>query len=220
VTQALRVALYRFRATFGRRWSGYLSVVLLIALVGGVAMGSVAGARRTDSSFATFLASTNPSTISVLSGLDDPALGQTTGYDPKIGQAIAHLPLVEHADTQIGFDGNIDLEAVTGIHSHSLPGETPPTVIGGLGRTYITQDRVTLVSGRLADPDRAGEAVMSAQAASEMGVHVGSVIRIPFYTDAESTSSSYNGPPYLEARVKLVGVVVLATSLVEDDIGA
>ena len=46
----------------------------------------------------------------VLSGLDDPALGQTTGYNPKVGQAIAHLPLVEHADTQIGFDGNINLD--------------------------------------------------------------------------------------------------------------
>jgi len=157
-------------------------------------MGSVTGARRTDSSFATYLASTNPSTIMVLSGLDDPALGQTTGYNPKVGQAIAHLPLVEHADTQIGFDGNINLDAVAGIHYHSQPGETPPTVIGGIGRANITQDRVTLVSGRLTDPDRTDEAVMNAQAATEMGVHVGSVIRIPFYTDAESTSSSYNGP--------------------------
>jgi hypothetical protein len=220
VAPAFRVARYRLRATFGRRWSAYLAVVLLMALVGGVAMGAVAGARRTDSSFATFLASTNPSTIQVLSGLDDPALGQTTGYDPEISRMIDHLPLVEHADTQVGFDGNIDLGAVTGIHYHSQPGETPPTVIGGLSGAYTTQDRVTLVRGRLADPGRADEAVMNAEAATEMGLHVGSVIRIPFYTDAESTSSSYNGPPYLHARVKLVGVVAFASDLVQDDIDA
>jgi hypothetical protein len=44
---ALRVAPYRFRATFGRRWGGYLALVVLIGLVGGLAMGSVAGAQRT-----------------------------------------------------------------------------------------------------------------------------------------------------------------------------
>lgn len=85
-----RLAWYRLRTTFGRRWGGYLGVALLIGLVGGVAMGAVAGARRTDSSFHTFLASTNPSTVMVLSGLDDPDLGQSTGYNPKMTRAVAH----------------------------------------------------------------------------------------------------------------------------------
>jgi hypothetical protein len=156
----------------------------------------------------------------VFSGLDDPGLGQSTGYNPKVTQAIARLPQVEHSDTQLGFDGNIDLNAVTGIHYRSRPGQTPPTVIGGLGRAFVAQDRVTLVQGRLADPDSTGEAVMNAQAATEMGVHVGSVIGIPFYTDAEEASPSYNGKPYFEARVKLVGVVVFARSVVQDDIDA
>ena len=66
VNQVLRVAWYRFRATFGSRWGGYLTVVLLVGLLGGLAMGSVAGARRTDSSFPIYLASTNPSSIMVL----------------------------------------------------------------------------------------------------------------------------------------------------------
>ena len=35
----LRVALYRFRATFGRQWGGYLALAVFIALVGGLAMG-------------------------------------------------------------------------------------------------------------------------------------------------------------------------------------
>ena len=64
-SQGLRVATYRQRTTFGRRWSGYLSLILLVGLVGGLALGSVAAARRTQSSFATYLASTNPSNLSI-----------------------------------------------------------------------------------------------------------------------------------------------------------
>ena len=50
---------------FGRRWGGYLSIVLLIGLTGGIAMGSIAAARRTQASYATFLASTNPSDMNL-----------------------------------------------------------------------------------------------------------------------------------------------------------
>ena len=59
---------------------------------------------------------------------------------------------------------------------------------------------------------------MNAQAAKEWGLHLGSVIGIPFYTDGESNSSSSNGPPHLVAKVKLVGEVVFSSSVVEDDI--
>ena len=63
---ALRIAAYRFRATFRRRWGGYLTLALLIGLVGGVAMGSLTAARRTYASYPEFLASTNPSDLLVL----------------------------------------------------------------------------------------------------------------------------------------------------------
>ena len=48
--RVLRVAWYRLRATIGRRWGGYLSLVLLVGLAGGVALASAAAARRTESS--------------------------------------------------------------------------------------------------------------------------------------------------------------------------
>lgn len=43
----------------------YLAIVLLLGLVGGLALGALAGARRTQSSFPKFLRSTNPSDLFV-----------------------------------------------------------------------------------------------------------------------------------------------------------
>lgn len=65
MSQALRVGWYRFQATLGRRWGGYLNVALLIGLTGGTAMASIEAGRRTQSSYPTFLASTNPSDLTV-----------------------------------------------------------------------------------------------------------------------------------------------------------
>jgi hypothetical protein len=36
---AFRVAWYRFGRTLRRRWTGYLTITLLLGLVGGLAMG-------------------------------------------------------------------------------------------------------------------------------------------------------------------------------------
>ena len=216
----LRADSYRFARTFRRRIGGYLALAILIGLVGGLSLGAIAGARRTASSFPTYVASTNPSTLNEFAGLDNPTLGLTSGYDPTMLQTLAHLPHVVASAVSVGFDGNIDLTSVAGIHAHYTTGETPPTVVGGLQGEYLTQDRVTLVNGRMAEPRRTDEAVMDAQAAKEWGLHLGSVITMPFYSDAESNSPTYNGPPYRLVTVRMVGEVVMANTVVQDDISA
>ena len=45
------VARFRFAATFGHRRNGLLALTVLVALLGGLAMGAVAAARSTQSSF-------------------------------------------------------------------------------------------------------------------------------------------------------------------------
>jgi hypothetical protein len=55
MSQVLRVIWYRFETTFARRRSGYVSLVVLVGLIGGVAMASVEAGRRTQSAYATFL---------------------------------------------------------------------------------------------------------------------------------------------------------------------
>src|SRR5580692_11582409 len=218
MNQVLRVASYRFRATLARQWGSYVSLVVLIALLGGLSMASLAGARRTDSSFPIYVTSTNPETTQVFAGFDDPQLGSPTGYNPKVIGAIEHLPLVEQSAVSVGFDGNIDLTGVKGLHPRSMAGETPPTVIGG--SEYLTIDRATLTSGHWFNPRRPDEAVVDAQAALEMGVHVGSVIQVPFYSDKQAASSTYNGPPYAFPKITIVGVIVINSTVIQDEINA
>lgn len=213
----VRVAAYRFRATLHREWGGYVSLILLIALVGGLSMASLAGARRTDSSFPVYYASTDPATGQVFTAIDDPSLGFTQGYNPKLNREIAHLPYVEKSAVSVGFDGNVNLSGIKGIHAHVTAGETPPSIIGGA--EYLTLDKLTLVAGRMFSQNRPDEALVNAQALREGGVHIGSVISIPFYTDRESTSN-YNGPPHLFPRITIVGEVVFNSTVVQDDIDA
>ena len=63
---------------------------MLIGLVGGVAMASVVAARRTDSSYPKFLASTNPSELVV-----QPFT--TPSYSPGFVRQLARLPHVAGA---------------------------------------------------------------------------------------------------------------------------
>jgi hypothetical protein len=55
IASVVREAGYRFRACFRARWGGYVALVMLIGVVGGVAMAAVAGGRRTQSSFPAYL---------------------------------------------------------------------------------------------------------------------------------------------------------------------
>ena len=58
---AANLAWYRFRVTFRHRIGGYLALAVLLGLIGGVAMAAVTAARRTESSYPDYLASTDPS---------------------------------------------------------------------------------------------------------------------------------------------------------------
>ncbi len=96
--EAIRLARYRFGATFRRSWPGYLSLALLIGLVGGLAMGSIAGARRTDSSFTVFWKSTNPSDLVGITGILNPSL-PFSPYDGPLGfQDLAPRPREKRGD--------------------------------------------------------------------------------------------------------------------------
>jgi hypothetical protein len=219
----LRVTRYRFQATLRQRRAGYLALVLLIGLVGGLALGAVAGARRTQSSFSTYAASTNPSNLEVFTAFGNPAFGSTKGYEPAIVAKVSRLRYVHSQGVIVGFNGNLDSNVLKGFHPFVAAAEKPPVIEGTLGVEYLTQDRVTLVSGHLADPNNPHEAVMNAQAAKELGVHVGSVVQVGFYSDAQELLPDVGDPslkPFRAPTFKLVGIVVFSQNVVEDQIDA
>ena len=209
----LTVAWYRFRATFRRRWAGYLSLVLLIGLVGGLAMGAIAGARRTQSSYPTFLAGTNPSDLNV--AVYNPATNGGPG--PPLATKIAHLPGVKRVTDLV----TPTFVPLTADGTPRLSTFNIVLTLGSLDGELFTQDRLTAVQGRLADPQRADEIMMTASAARLFGVHVGQVVPLGFYLPAQQNLPGFGtprGPPALRANATLVGIVTLNNQVVQDDI--
>ncbi len=214
----VRESSYRFRATFRRRWAGYLTLVVLIGLVGGVAMAAVAGARRTQSSYPTYLASTDPSDLQMFTEFYPIT---HTGYSPRVADAVARIPHVEKSIDVIGFAGTTQ---ALGHHTSTVPGEAPPALEGSTsadGGEYFSTDRVTVLEGRMANPARMDEIVMSSGAAAQYGLHVGSTLPVAFFTDAQVSSPDFTGypqdKPHLIVPFKLVGIVEWSPQIVQDD---
>ena len=209
--QAPRVAWYRFRSTFGGHWGGYLAIVLLIGLVGGLALGAVAAARRTQAAFPAYLASTNPSDLTVLTGMANPASG-SAAYDPALISEIAALPHVRQVESYAGL--NVAILAPNGAVTANAQG-----LRGSIDGEFFNSDRVTIVQGRMANPNRADEAVIDAKG-TPAPVHVGEVVPLGFYTNAQEARPDFGQPgikPYLRIDVKVVGKAVFSGEVVQDD---
>jgi hypothetical protein len=211
-----RESAYRLRATFGRRWTGYLSLVVLIGLVGGVSMAAIAGARRTQSSFPVYEASTNPSDAQAF---DEFLPSTNIGFSARVNREIAHLPYVKRATPIVGFDGT--LQFLTNLRSSSVPGEAPPALEGSPGGEYLSSDRVTVLHGRLLDPSRLDEFMLSAGAVKASDLHLGSTVRLAFFSDAQVNTPNYAGypinKPQLIITLKLVGIIEDDVQVVQSD---
>jgi FtsX-like permease family/MacB-like periplasmic core domain len=209
----LRVAWYRFRATLGHRWGGYLSVILLVGLVGGVAMGSIAAARRTQSSFSVFLASTNPSDLSV------PTFGASASanYSAALTKEIAKLREVRHVEAWISLNAVPLRPDGAPILGHFAQIYTAASVDG----LYFNQDRVAVTQGRMADPRRPDEFVMTAEAARLLGLHVGETVPYGLFTNEQTSLPGIGTPsvqPHRRIDARLVGLVALNSEIVQDQV--
>ncbi len=209
---AFAVAWYRFTRTLRRRWTGYLAITLLLGLVGGLAIGSVAAARRTQGAYPAYLAATNPSDLTVLTGISGP--GGTPGYDPAVIRKIAALPGVRHVASYAGL--NVAILGLNGqaVAAPYIGGPLP----GSLDGEYFTTDRVTAVQGRLPDPSRPDEIAIDAKG-TPGSVRVGTVAELGFYTNAQ-LAALYAGKqvtPAHRQRVTVVGAVVYSAEETQDD---
>lgn len=213
----LTLAWYRFRATFHRRWTSYLTVVLLIGLVGGVAMGAAAGARRTQSAFPTYLTATRASDLELQtsSNIAAPTPHQVEAF----GRQLNGLASV----TRVAIAPNLLIVPV-GSNGHPLASAVDNDDVSALGSedgAYFAQDRVTLAQGRMADPTSASQMVTTADAAKLSGWHLGEKVHFGAYTAQQVASPTFSFGTNVPAKhfsVTLVGLVVFSSQVVNDDV--
>ncbi len=212
-----RVAWYRFRGASRGRWGALVALVILVGLLGGLAMGSVAAARRTQSSFPAFLAGTNPSDMGLATSVYDPSSG-SPGYDPGIAREIARLPHVKHVESWAGLN-------VVPLESNGAPTPQAGTSVGGgsgsVDGLYFDQDRFAIDQGRLANPKRADEFMTSAADARRSGWHLGDVVSFGIYTNAQTMMPGFGTAsvaPYRQVNAKLVGLARGGGDVVVDDV--
>ena len=214
MSQVWRVAGYRFRATFGRRWPGYLAIVLLIGLIGGTAMASIAAARRTQASFATFLASTNPSDLSVNVFPSNEATVSSAVSQMRV---ISKLHDVKRVESWVGPLGvPLGPKGVPRLGTRS-----DLTILASVNGLGFNQDRAAVVEGRMADPASANEFVTTAAGAGAAGWHVGEVVPFGFYTASQINAPRFASGgvvPVVTVDAKLVGLVTLSEGVVQDEV--
>ncbi len=116
-----------------RRWTGYLTIVVLVGLLGGVAMGAIAAARRTQAAFPVFLASTNPSNLTLVTSNWQTGQPDSAGSSLAGAHLVGRLPLVSH----VANAENLNAQPLT---AHGNQIENPPAV-AALGISTLKQLR-------------------------------------------------------------------------------
>lgn len=201
-----------------RRWRSWLGLALLIGLAGGLIVASVAGARRTTSTYDRLLEPARPFDVVLGVGCpeelqeqpDECAASAATAIEailqlpPVADGALGHGYILPVLDDD-GFSIQPQDEAL-GV-SGEPPGETCFSGNGGVevfgspsGRLGTDLNRHRFVAGRAADPARADEAVMSVATARRAGVSVGDTLRI-FAVDACEFVPQEEWPEAVEVTV-------------------
>lgn len=218
-SSTLGVAWYCLRVTFRAHRRSYAAIALLIGLLGGLSMASVAAARRTQSSYPALLAASHTSQVFVVSSILNPLLGSDTGYNAPVVARLARLPHVVRAASEVGVNvypvGANDVPI-------PVPGSPPEAGdgVGSLGGEFFSQDRLSAVEGRLANPARADEIDVDPQVAKAVGWRVGQRVRMGVYTNAQTNLPAFGTAGVKPNRVVTVTVVGLAIEphqVVEDD---
>jgi hypothetical protein len=155
------------RAESRRRWRAWLALVLLVAFVGGVALAALAAGRRTDAAVPSFLAA---------HGFD------AAVYTDKPWPRGLKLAEVTSVTELIGPD--------TGQPTCNCAYPINPTDFGVIFELPARHALDKLVSGRLPDPSDPHEVLASFTLQHDDGVHVGTVIDVPFYSPSQF--SAYN----------------------------
>ena len=207
--------IYRLRSILFRRWSDYLLLTIVVAVLGGLAMGSVVVGRRTQSSVASFLDRDKASTLTMSTYGTNPD-STANAYVPAVEAAIRRLPQVQSVEAWVG--GLAPPIAANGV---PLPAaNNTVNVAASVDGLYFDQDRAVVIQGRAANPRSPSEFVISALGAHLLGLHVGEEVPFGVFTIPMTEQPGFGTAavqPMSRANLRLVGIVEFNNQVIQDD---
>ena len=200
--RTILVALACGRSAVRGSWRQVLALALLAGLLGGVALGAVAGARRTAAAYGHYLAAINASDVGVNVPGQLPGMPATRPYE-----LISALPgVVAHA-AYIGLSG---LPLVHGKPDNSF---LVNSLNGSLDGEYFSQDRATVLAGRLPPQGSTSTVVLTPAIAKAFGTGVGGMVSYQFRpVDAQQRPA---GKPFTRS-FRVAAIVTVPPALVDE----
>src|SRR5215468_5991764 len=184
----VRITLTWLRLEARRRWRSLIILALLVAVATATVLTAVAGARRGQSAYDRLWARTLPATATVLPN--------QPGFDWAVVRALPEVRALTMFPVVFGFAVGCCPGAGTGFP----PADTEFT---------RTIERPVILAGRLFNPSRADEVVVTPKFAATYGKRVGDTLTLhlasPRQVDAQYDGST--GPPLGPTiRARIVGV--------------
>ena len=195
----MRITLTWLRLDLRRRWRSLIVLALLVALATATVLAAAAGARRGQTAFDRLWASTLPATSGVLPN--------QPGFDWAKVRALPEVTALSEFPVTFGFG----LDCCPGASSGFPPVDDEFT---------RTIERPVMLAGRLFNPDRVDEVVVTPQFAASFGKGVGDTLTLHL-ASPQQVNAGYDGStgpprgPRVLARIVGVGRSVLGSLTVE-----
>lgn len=190
-----------------RRWPTWLAVVVLVGVVGGLLLGSLAGARRTHTAYDRLVADTEAWDVLV-----NPNEGAESAIDPA---EVAALPAVDRLGTVDG------VGAVLVHDGEPTLGSGPLVLAAGDDDVLVDFARLGIVDGELFDPDDATHVMVDDVVAEHYGLRAGDPIEIATARIEELIEWEMGGargqPPLTPREAVVTGVGVAHDGIVDDE---
>jgi putative ABC transport system permease protein len=190
----MAAVLYWWRSIRRRTWRRTLVVILLCGILGAVALGALAGARRTESAYGRYLRSINSSDVLV----NIPVPGTS------VIAKVSALPGVRSSAAWLGLNAN------PVVHGRVDDAFLTDSLSGTYHGAFFTQDTMTVLHGRLPRLDATDEIALTPGLAGLFGVGLGGTVTYQFLNGADQFPVSTGYSSY-----RVVGIVEIPPALVD-----